>query len=80
MFMIDHADKNIYKMDQKKKINIAKIDRILKVWTVPQNKSIFCLIALLVPETEIQTSLHPVMSGSATAHDFNPGPPDSTAL
>ena len=29
--MIDNQDNNIYKMDQKRKINISKIDKILKV-------------------------------------------------
>lgn len=31
LFLIDSKDISIYKMDAKKKINIGKIDRILKV-------------------------------------------------
>ena len=31
LFMMDNADNSIYKMDQKKKLNISKIDKILKV-------------------------------------------------
>ena len=31
LFMMDNKDNPIYKMDQKKRINIGKIDKILKV-------------------------------------------------
>lgn len=35
LFMMDSATNNINKMDQKKRINISKIDKILKVNPVP---------------------------------------------
>jgi len=31
LFMMDNQNNSIYKMDQKKRINISRIDKILKV-------------------------------------------------
>ena len=31
LFMMDNKENSIYKMDQRKRVNIAKIDKILKV-------------------------------------------------
>lgn len=31
LFMMDNTDNSIYKMDQKRKLSISKIDKILKV-------------------------------------------------
>jgi hypothetical protein len=31
IFMMDNPDNSVYKMDQRKKISISKIDKILKV-------------------------------------------------
>ena len=34
LFMMDNKENSIYKMEQRKRVNIAKIDKILKVMNV----------------------------------------------